>query len=206
MNGLQTKYVSQDMDALAQIMSKASDESDASFPATLTTFGNVDVVGDVIVAGALDEWYSQEKDNQLPMLSAHDMGEVIGYWDEFKLTKQSLTAQGTLYLSKIQKARETAALIEMKAVDGVSIGFQAQDWEWADEEDEERGYWGIDFKQISLHESSVVLFPANPKAGIAKSRIIGGKSFTRPVKRTKLVVGALSQSQLSHLKLSILEA
>ena len=51
--------------------------------ATVTTFGNKDVVNDVIEKGALDK-FLKKFDKSLPMLLNHDTSLIIGKWDRFE--------------------------------------------------------------------------------------------------------------------------
>ena len=51
--------------------------------AAVTSFGNEDTYGDVIVKGSLDKWIQQE--GQCMALWSHDRAEIIGKWDKFSI-------------------------------------------------------------------------------------------------------------------------
>ena len=80
-------------------------------------FGSPDRVGDTITKGALTT------PDTLPMLFAHDQGQVIGVWDQIAETDQGLTVKGRLLVEDVERAREVRAMIRSKAVSGLSIGF-----------------------------------------------------------------------------------
>ncbi|WP_170344494.1 HK97 family phage prohead protease [Ruegeria atlantica] len=63
-------------------------------------FGSADRVGDVIEKGALTS-----PDN-LPMLFAHDQGQVIGVWDQIAETDEGLTVKGRLLVDDVERARQ----------------------------------------------------------------------------------------------------
>jgi HK97 family phage major capsid protein/HK97 family phage prohead protease len=119
---------------------------------TAWPFGSADRVGDVIAKGA----FSGPK--SLPMLFAHDQGQVIGVWDEITETETGLTVKGRLLVDDVERAREVRAMIRAGAVSGLSIGFvtkQAQ-----------RHAKGRTITALELHEISVVAVPAHPGAQI----------------------------------------
>lgn len=119
---------------------------------TAWPFGSADRVGDVIAKGA----FSGPK--SLPMLFAHDQGQVIGVWDEITEAETGLTVKGRLLVEDVERAREVRAMIRAGAVSGLSIGFvtkQAQ-----------RHAKGRTITALELHEISVVAVPAHPGAQI----------------------------------------
>lgn len=115
-------------------------------------FGSPDRVGDVIEKGALTA------PGTLPMLFAHDQGQVIGLWDRIAETDEGLTVKGRLLVDDVERAREVRAMIRSKAVSGLSIGFVAKG--------AKRHAKGRTITAAELHEISVVAVPAHPGAQI----------------------------------------
>lgn len=115
-------------------------------------FGIADRVGDVIGKGAL------AAPETLPMLFAHDQGQVIGIWDHIAETDEGLTVKGRLLVDEVQRAKEVRAMIRSKAVTGLSIGFVTKD--------AKRHAKGRTITAAELHEISVVAIPAHPGAQI----------------------------------------
>ncbi len=115
-------------------------------------FGSADRVGDVIEKGAIAAPVT------LPMLFAHDQGQVIGVWDQIEETDAGLTVKGRLLIDDVARAREVQAMISAKAVSGLSIGFVTT-------KSTPRAK-GRTITALSLHEISVVAVPCHPGAQI----------------------------------------
>jgi len=115
-------------------------------------FGTPDRVGDVIEKGAFDQ------PEALPMLFAHDQGQVIGVWDSITETPEGLNVKGRLLVDDVERAREVRAMIRAGAVSGLSIGFITKD--------ATRHAKGRTIKALALHEISVVAVPCHPDARI----------------------------------------
>ncbi len=138
--------------------------------AYVTTYGNEDVVGDVMAKGVLDKFIRGFKrvngkkpyEKQLPMLWQHDSNEVIGSWTNFKADDIGVIGYGKLF-PEISRAQDVRSLIMRGMVGAVSIGFKATDYEIRED-------GGRLFKEIQLVETSVVLRPANPQALILSAK------------------------------------
>lgn len=115
-------------------------------------FGTPDRVGDVIEKGAFDQ------PEALPMLFAHDQGQVIGVWDSITETPEGLNVKGRLLVDDVERAREVRAMIRAGAVSGLSIGFVTKN--------ATRRAKGRTIKALALHEISVVAVPCHPDARI----------------------------------------
>ncbi|WP_028712799.1 phage major capsid protein [Paracoccus sp. J55] len=115
-------------------------------------FGTPDRVGDVIEKGAFDQ------PEALPMLFAHDQGQVIGVWDSITETPEGLNVKGRLLVDDVERAREVRAMIRAGAVSGLSIGFVTKN--------ATRHAKGRTIKALALHEISVVAVPCHPDARI----------------------------------------
>ncbi|WP_170760408.1 phage major capsid protein [Ruegeria lacuscaerulensis] len=115
-------------------------------------FGSADRVGDVIEKGAITS------PENLPMLFAHDQGQVIGVWDRITETDEGLTVKGRLLVDDVERAREVRAMIRSKAISGLSIGFVTKQ--------HKRHAKGRTITAAHLHEISVVAVPCHPGAQI----------------------------------------
>lgn len=122
-------------------------------------FGSADRVGDVIEKGAIAAPVT------LPMLFAHDQGQVIGVWDQIEETDAGLTVKGRLLIDDVARAREVQAMISAKAVSGLSIGFVTT-------KSTPRAK-GRTITALSLHEISVVAVPCHPGAQITSLKSDG---------------------------------
>lgn len=123
-------------------------------------FGSPDRVGDVIEKGAFTS------PEILPMLFAHDQGQVIGVWDEISETPDGLTVKGRLLVDDVERAREVRAMIRTKAVSGLSIGFRTKA-----SKPRQRGRT---ITALDLHEISVVAVPSHPGAQITSIKAADG--------------------------------
>ncbi len=123
-------------------------------------FGSPDRVGDVIEKGAF------ASPEVLPMLFAHDQGQVIGVWDEISETPDGLTVKGRLLVDDVERAREVCAMIRTKAVSGLSIGFRTKT-----SKPRQRGRI---ITALDLHEISVVAVPSHPGAQITSIKAADG--------------------------------
>lgn len=119
---------------------------------TAWPYGTPDRVGDMIEKGAITTPAT------LPMLFAHDQGQVIGVWDTITESDTGLTVKGRLLVDDVERAREVRAMIRSKAVTGLSIGFVTT-------KATPRAK-GRTITALTLHEISVVAVPCHPGAQI----------------------------------------
>lgn len=145
----------------------SSVKDDGTFEGYGSVFDTVDHYNEVVAKGAfLASLKEHEKAGSMPaLLYQHDHREVIGAWLSMHEDENGLACVGKLCLD-VQRAKETYALLKMKALNGMSIGFNVRKYE-VDEESEDRL---ITLKEIELWECSIVTFPANPDARIATVR------------------------------------
>jgi len=132
------------------------------FEGLASTFGNPDLVGDVIAPGAFRS--SLVRPERIKMLWQHDARAPIGIWERIVETTAGLAVKGRLVL-EVQQAREALALLRAGAVDALSIGFSVPEGGAAFEQ-REKAVRRI--TKVDLWEISVVTFPANPKARISR--------------------------------------
>lgn len=131
-----------------------------------SVFGNVDYGGDIVMPGAFKQTLTDHvREKTLPvMFWMHQMDQVPGKWLHMEEDSTGLYVKGKF--ADTQLGRETHTLLDMKAVRGLSIGYQTIDRKYDDD--------GIRrLIQVDLHETSIVSLAMNPKAQIthAKSRL-----------------------------------
>ena len=144
---------------------KATNE-DGSIEGYGSVFGNKDSYNDVIQKGAFAESIKSHKSSQtMPaMLWQHDSSQPIGVWNDITEDANGLHMRGQLAMGTV-KGKEAYELAKMGALNGLSIGFVAKGWEYA------QGGEVRSLTELELWEVSLVTFPANTKA-----RITGVKS------------------------------
>lgn len=114
--------------------------------------------------GSLD---LHEQDGRLPpMLWQHDTKQPIGAWREMREDTHGLYVRGVLFVDDIPKAREAYRLLQENVVTGLSIGYRARQ-SHRDEKSGDRVLTVIDLLEVSL-----VTFPANDHARIARVKSI----------------------------------
>ncbi len=161
------------------------------FEGLASTFGNRDMLGDVVEPGAFAGTIARP--GRIKMLWQHDARAPIGVWERIHETGAGLEVKGRLIL-EVQQARETLALLKAGAVDALSIGFSVRRGGAAF--DRESGVRRI--KSVELWEISVVTFPANPRARVdrIKARAQGGRLPTeREFERLLMRDAGFSRSQ-----------
>ncbi|HWU03164.1 MAG TPA: HK97 family phage prohead protease [Novosphingobium sp.] len=150
-----------------------------------SVFGLLDLGGDIVDPGAftasLSAW--RAKGMNIPMLWNHDPSTPIGTWTDVAEDEKGLRVTGQL-TKGVAKAAEARALIEAKAVRGLSIGYRTL------EDSVDRKTGARHLKEVDLWEISVVTFPMLPQAQIA-----GVKSFNPREAEAKFRAGGLSHSQ-----------
>ncbi len=126
-----------------------------------SVFGNVDLGGDIVAAGAFAESLAEKQaaGDTIPMLWQHSSDQPIGLWDTFSEDERGLKLSGTV-LTDTALGRDAYTFLKHKAVQGLSIGFRMQD----SSRDETSGVRTI--RRADLWEVSVVTFPMNPEARV----------------------------------------
>lgn len=152
---------------------KASPEQPGRFSGYGAMFGNLDMAGDVIQAGAfqdtLGEWKARGK--LPPMLLQHGGGMFggtaedmlpVGEWLSMQENRRGLQVEGQLFALGTEKGTYIYEGLKAGVLDGLSIGFQTREAVAGTRAGEpDRTLTNID-----LWEVSIVTFPANPKARV----------------------------------------
>jgi uncharacterized protein len=128
-----------------------------------SVFGNVDLGGDIVLPGAFKRTLAQHKKaGTLPqMFWMHDPALVPGKWNAMDEDNRGLAVAGEL--AETQLGRDMRTLANMKAVRGLSIGYQIKD---ADYDDDGNRL----LKEVDLWEVSLVSLAMNPLARIEASK------------------------------------
>lgn len=136
--------------------------ADGSFTGYGSVFGNVDSYGDIVAQGAFSASLAAWKDQGClpPVLWQHRSGEPLGPYTEMREDDRGLFVRGRLLIDDVPRAREARALMQAKAIRGLSIGFVVRD----DSYDRVTGVRTL--KQVDLWEVSIVTFPANLAAQV----------------------------------------
>lgn len=139
-----------------------------------SVFGNTDLGGDIVLPGAFKKSLAKHsaEDTMPALLWQHDSSRPIGVWKEAQEDGHGLWMRGEL--ADTADGRDAKALVKMKAVRGLSIGFALTEFDF-----DKEGNRLI--KEVDLWETSVVTFPMNPKATIEaiKSQYPDPRSFER---------------------------
>jgi HK97 family phage prohead protease len=154
-----------------------------------STFGNKDLVGDIVVKGAfsktISEKFASGAKNDIKVLWQHMPSMPIGL--PIHMEEDSKGLYTVSKLSNTRAADEALALVQDKVVDKMSIGYDVIKDEYSTE-------GARLLKELKLYEYSLVTFPANEQADI-----LGSKSMEQ---LTTLLtqVGAADMSQLFTTK------
>jgi HK97 family phage prohead protease len=132
-----------------------------------SVFNVIDSYSDIIAPGAFKATLAEHKANgTMPaMLWQHDMREPIGVWTEMREDAAGLFVRGKI-AAETTRGRDALALLKMKALNGLSIGFWSREWSY-DADKDIRTLTAVD-----LAETSVVTMPANSKARVTSVKSI----------------------------------
>lgn len=121
-----------------------------------STFGNVDLVGDRVVAGAFKDSIAGRS---FPVLWAHDVREPIGHTTNLVEDDHGLAFSAVLVATR--RGLDTIRLLKSGSISGVSIGYNVID---------ARPLNGVrELKRVQLVEISCVVLPANELARVIMS-------------------------------------
>jgi uncharacterized protein len=136
---------------------KATDDAARTIQGYAATYGNVDLGGDMIVAGAFTD---SLKVRMPKMLSQHDTCVLPGIWTKATDDSNGLLLDGLF--ANTPTGNEHYELTKMGALDRLSIGYTVVDAEYATVD----GQSVRILKTLDLWEVSIVTFPMNEQARI----------------------------------------
>lgn len=151
-----------------------------------STWGNSDLVGDVVAPNAFTKSLSSGK--KIKMLWMHDWREPIGVWTSITEDEKGLRVEGKL--SNTAKSNEIKNLLRDGAIDGLSVSFMTKDYEY-------KGDNRI-IKEAELLEISVVSRPCNEQALISEVKSVEDMTEREFEKKLRDAVG-LSKKQAMSL-------
>lgn len=138
---------------------QSSEETYGYLAGYMSTFGNEDLVYDVIKPGAFTKTLKERKPR---VLLQHDQYSPIGVFEEIYEDKKGLFGVIKLNLDT-QKGLETYNLYKSGAMDSFSVGMRLVKYSVIERES---GFSGLDISEVRLMEVSAVTFPANEQAVI----------------------------------------
>lgn len=134
-------------------------DADLRISGYASLFGQVDLGGDTIMAGAFAASILKLKQGRLPMLYGHETAQPIGVWDRITEDQTGLFVSGYI----IQGTKDTqrlSRLIKDGALSGLSIGYRVIR--------QNRSARGRALIELDLWEVSVVAFPMQRDARITQ--------------------------------------
>ncbi len=134
-------------------------DADLRISGYASLFGQTDLGGDSIKAGAFAASILQLENGRLPMLFGHKIANPIGVWDRIIEDRTGLFVSGRVIAGTIQADR-TIRLIREGAVDGLSIGYRVRR--------KASHPQGRILTELDLWEVSVVAFPMQRTARITQ--------------------------------------
>lgn len=137
-------------------------ESKRTIEGYASTFGNKDLVGDIVEPGAFKKTI-QESGNRVKLLWQH--AEPLG--KPLRMAEDSKGLHVEAYISKTSLGNDALELVNDGVIDRMSIGYQVVKDRY--EPQEKTRY----LKELKLMEFSLVTFPANEEAAIT-----GTKSYS----------------------------
>lgn len=148
-----------------------------------STFGNVDLGGDVVLRGAFAE--TLKADTPVRFLYSHNPADVLGVPLALKEDERGLF--GRFRISKTRLGEDVHTLLKDGALDSFSIGYIPTDFEYDDA--------GVrKLSAVELLEVSVVAMPMNPEAVVT-----GVKAADYSQMNLEKIVEVLSEHRASAL-------
>ncbi len=141
-----------------------------------SVFGVRDSYSDIVAAGAFKASLAAHKAaGTMPaLLWQHRSDEPIGVWTSMVEDQKGLAVVGQLAMDTT-RGREAHALLKMRAINGLSIGFYSKEWKYDTENDVRT------LTEVDLWETSLVTFPANSAARVTAVKSIEALESLREV-------------------------
>lgn len=159
-----------------EIKASGDDAEAGTFEGYGNVFNVLDSYNEIVAPGAFTQTLEalSAAGRTVPVLWQHQMSSPIGVYTSLSQDSVGLKVAGRLAVPDVQQANEALALMKMKAITDMSIGYYVRDSSY----DEKTGI--VTLKQLDLVEVSLVTLGANPAAQISavKSRIEAGDFLT----------------------------
>ncbi len=136
-------------------------DMEGTFEGYASLFNRQDMGRDVVLPGAFRQSIAKRGASGVRMLYQHDPSTPIGVWQRLYEDARGLFVRGRI-MTEVAKGREVLSLMRAGALDGLSIGFRAEEGV----RDRRTGVRRL--KSIDLWEISVVTFPMLPEARVSK--------------------------------------
>ena len=150
-------------------------DMEGTFEGYASLFNRQDMGRDVVLPGAFRESIRKRGASGIRMLFQHDPSTPIGVWERIYEDARGLFVRGRI-MTEVAKGREVLSLMRAGALDGLSIGFRAEEGR----RDRRTGVRRL--KAIDLWEISIVTFPMLPEARVSKVKTAGA-SHRLPTER-----------------------
>jgi HK97 family phage prohead protease len=155
-----------------------------------SVFDVIDSHNDIIKRGAFFESINKHNiEKKVKLLWQHNHSEPIGVIEELYEDDKGLFMIASIN-NLTQRGKEIISLISQNAINGLSIGFKVEDFEYNCD--------GIRvIKKIDLWEVSVVTFPANEQAQInslSKSKDNSFSKLEKAVNHTLTIISEINQT------------
>ena len=148
-----------------EIKSFEENEEFFMFEAYLSTFGNVDRGGDVVVKGAFIE---SLKTHQPSLFFSHHVDQPIGVFDELREDDIGLFVKARMPKTDVFVRERIIPQMRIGSIKHMSIGFGIEDWATDTEMVD-----GVRFlKKVTLWEGSLVTIPMNAEAQIKRKSAV----------------------------------
>lgn len=151
-----------------------------------STFGNVDLGGDVVVKGAFVKTIANIKKNGIPLLADHVASTASVLGTIFDASEDETGLKIKAKFSSAPSAQDVRTKLLEGHLDRMSIGYDPVEYAFVDSDDGSRNRKLI---EIKLWEASVVVFPMNPEAAVGRVKSLLG-SLNEPMRAA--VIEALS--------------
>jgi hypothetical protein len=164
--------------------------ADGTFTGYGSTFGDVDYGRDVVMRGAFAKSLESHaaKNRPVPMLWQHKWDQPIGVYTTIKEDDKGLYVEGEINM-KVQQGVEAHALMEQRALSGLSIGYSTIRDEW-----DERAMVRKLF-EVELFEVSPVTFPMNDNGRIETVKSLADLHTISDIEDFLRDAGSLSRSE-----------
>lgn len=139
-----------------------------------SVFDFVDHQNDLVEKGAFENVLAQKT----KLLWQHDYSKPIGTIKRIFEDNYGLKVEAEIN-NDVHYGKEAASLIKQKAIEGLSVGFHLEEFNFND-----KGVRII--KKAKLLEVSIVTFPANSKAGIMEVKSLNNKVNNSPTSLDRL--------------------